>query len=211
MDRAGEAPRRRLRSEERRREFVERAIELFAEEGFETSTRGLARALGVTQPLLYRYFPSKDDLIAEVYRTVFLDRWRPEWEALLGDRGRPLGDRLAEFYLSYLEVIYDRTWLRIYLHSGLGRVDTIRAYMDLVRRRVLDRIVTEARAEAGLPALPPRADEVELVWVFHGGLFYHGVRALIFENAASDDRTAMVRDAVEALVLGMRAKHAREA
>ncbi len=211
MDPIAERPRRRrLKSEDRRREFVARAVELFAAEGFESSTRGLARALGVTQPLLYRYFPSKEDLIEEVYRTVFLDRWRPEWEGLLGDRTRPLKERLVEFYLSYLAVIYDRTWLRIYLHSGLNRVDTIRAYMGLVRARVLERIVAEARAEAGLPGRPPREDEVELVWVVHGGLFYHGVRALIFENAPSDDRPAMVRDAVEALDLGLKAKLARE-
>lgn len=202
--------RRRLKSEERRQEFVARAIELFAEEGFETSTRGLAQALGVTQPLLYRYFPSKEDLVAEVYRTVFLDRWQPEWEVLLGDRSRPLRDRLVKFYASYVEVIYDPTWLRIYLHSGLNRVDTIRAYMGLVRRRVLERIVTEARAEAGLPEVPPRDDEVELVWIVHGGLFYHGVRALIFDNAASKDREVMIRDAVETLVCGMRAKLSRE-
>lgn len=211
MDPIAEAPRRRrLKSEDRRREFVARAVELFAAEGFDSSTRGLARALGVTQPLLYRYFPSKEDLIEEVYRTVFLDRWRPEWDALLGDRGRPLKERLAEFYLSYLEVIYDRTWLRIYLHSGLNRVDTIRGYMGLVRRRVIERIVAEARAEAGLPERAPREDEVELAWVVHGGLFYHGVRALIFENAPSDDRPTMVADAVEALVAGLRTKFARE-
>ncbi len=206
-----EPKRRRLKSEERRQEFVARAIELFAEDGFESSTRGLARALGVTQPLLYRYFPSKEDLVAEVYRTVFLDRWQSEWEVLLGDRSRPLRDRLVEFYNSYVQAIYDRTWLRIYLHSGLNRVDTIRAYMGLVRRRVLERIVTEARAEAGLPETPPRDDEVELVWIIHGGIFYHGVRALIFDNAASSDRELMIRDAVEALVCGMHAKLSREA
>jgi AcrR family transcriptional regulator len=206
-----EPKRRRLKSEERRQEFVARAIELFAEDGFESSTRGLARALGVTQPLLYRYFPSKEDLVAEVYRTVFLDRWQSEWEVLLGDRSRPLRDRLVEFYNSYVQAIYDRTWLRIYLHSGLNRVDTIRAYMGLVRRRVLERIVTEARAEAGLPETPPRDDEVELVWIIHGGLFYHGVRALIFDNAASSDREVMIRDAVEALVCGMHVKLSREA
>lgn len=203
--------RRRLSSEERRREFVARAMELFAEKGFESSTRGLARELGVTQPLLYRYFPSKEDLIGEVYRQVFLDRWRPEWEQLLGDRSLPLKERLNRFYLSYLEVIYDRTWLRIYLHSGLNRVDTIRAYMNLVRERVLERIVIEARAEAGLPDGPLRDDEVELVWVVHGGLFYHGVRALIFENAPLEDRSVMVRDAVEMLEHGLRAKFGRKA
>ena len=205
------APPRRRKSEERRQEFVTRAIELFAETGFEGSTRDLARALGVTQPLLYRYFPSKEDLITEVYRTVFLDRWQPEWEALLRDRSRPLRDRLTEFYRSYAEVIHDQTWLRIYLHSGLNRVDTIRSYMDLVRSRILERIVWESRAEAGLPEAAPRDDEVELVWIVHGGLFYHGVRAVVFENPGPVDQPLMIRDAVEALVLGLQSKHRRDA
>ncbi len=57
-------PRKRMASEERRQEFLTKAIEFFAQEGFESSTRELARRLGVTQPLLYRYFPSKSDLIS---------------------------------------------------------------------------------------------------------------------------------------------------
>ena len=64
---------RRLSPDERRKEFVAKATEFFAEEGFAGGTRDLARRLGVTQPLLYRYFPSKDDLIKEVYRTVYLE------------------------------------------------------------------------------------------------------------------------------------------
>ena len=36
----------------------------------------------MTQPLLYRYFPSKDDLIKEVYRTVYLEPFDAGWESL---------------------------------------------------------------------------------------------------------------------------------
>ena len=46
--------RKRLSSTARRQDFIDQAIEFFAEEGFESSTRGLAKKLGVTQPLLYR-------------------------------------------------------------------------------------------------------------------------------------------------------------
>jgi AcrR family transcriptional regulator len=81
-----EPKRRRLPSAERREEFILKAIDFFAEEGFESSTRGLARKLGVTQPLLYRYFPSKEDLISEVYDAVYVQRWQPEWGELLADR-----------------------------------------------------------------------------------------------------------------------------
>lgn len=164
--------RRRLPSDERRQEFVTRAVEFFAEEGFESSTRGLAKRLGVTQPLLYRYFPSKEDLIQEVYETVYVNRWRPEWADLIADRSRPLSDRLNAFYRAYTEVIFNREWMRIYLFSGLKGVDINRRYMQLVRQRILEPIVREARAEAGLPEAEPRDDEVEFAWVMHGGIFY---------------------------------------
>src|SRR3954463_13407701 len=98
----------RLSPDDRRREFVARATEFFSEQGFGGGTRDLARRLGVTQPLLYRYFPSKDDLIREVYRTVYLEPLDPGWEKLLPDRSRPIRDRLREFYNAYTDVIFSR-------------------------------------------------------------------------------------------------------
>jgi AcrR family transcriptional regulator len=74
---------KRLSPDDRRKEFVAKATEFFSEEGFGGGTRDLARRLGVTQPLLYRYFPSKDDLIKEVYRTVYLEPLDTGWEKLL--------------------------------------------------------------------------------------------------------------------------------
>ena len=198
--------RRRLPSDERRKEFVTRAVEFFAEEGFESSTRGLAKRLGVTQPLLYRYFPSKEDLIHEVYETVYVNRWQPEWATLIGDRSRPLADRLNEFYNAYTDVIFNREWMRIYLFSGLKGVDINRRYMQLVRQRILEPIVREARAEAGLPEAAPRDDEVEFAWVMHGGIFYYGVRDLIYESCVSADKAQVIADAVAAFLHGLAAK-----
>src|SRR5215471_15044165 len=57
----------RMKGEERRAAIVREAIRLFAESGFRgTTTRQLAQALGVTEPVLYQHFPSKDDL----YRAI---------------------------------------------------------------------------------------------------------------------------------------------
>src|SRR5260221_14131993 len=99
------AKQKRLSPHDRSKEFVAKATEFFSEEGFGGGTRALARRLGVTQPLLYRYFPSKDDLIREVYRTVYLDPLETGWERLLTDRARPLRDRLLEFYRAYTDAI----------------------------------------------------------------------------------------------------------
>lgn len=198
--------RQRLPSAERREDFINQAVAFFAEEGFESSTRGLAKKLGVTQPLLYRYFPSKDDLISEVYDAVYVKRWKPEWEPILRDRSRPLQDRLNEFYNVYTDVIFNRQWMRIYLFSGLKGVDINRRYMQLVRQRILEPILIEARAEFGLPEEPPRDCEVEFSWIMHGGIFYYGVRDLIYESTVSTDKERVIADAMEAFMAGLRVK-----
>jgi AcrR family transcriptional regulator len=173
-------------------------------------TRELARRLGVTQPLLYRYFPSKDELIREVYRTVYLDPLEAEWEQLLADRSKPLRDRLQEFYRAYTDVIFTRKWLRIYLYSGLKGLDINRRYVAVVRDKILTRVVRECRHEAGLPAQGrPTASEIELAWVFHSGIFYYGVRKFIYEAPVLEDKERMIGDAIAAFLAGYQRVFAR--
>ena len=194
---------KRLSPDDRRREFVAKATEFFAEEGFDGGTRDLARRLGVTQPLLYRYFPSKDDLIKEVYRAVYLDPLDPGWEKLLADRSRPIRDRLREFYNAYTNVIFTRTWLRIYFYSGLKGLDINRWYIGLVQDKILARIIKELRHEAGLPAHSrPTAAELELAWVFQSGIFYYGVRKYMFESPVLEDKQRVIGDAVDVFLAG---------
>jgi AcrR family transcriptional regulator len=194
---------KRLSFEDRRRDIVTQATEFFSEEGFGGGTRDLARQLGVTQPLLYRYFPSKDDLIKEVYRTVYLEPLDSSWEALLTDRARPLRDRLQRFYLSYTGVIFTRKWLRIYLYSGLKGLDINRWYIGIVNDKILTPIVRECRHQSGLdPRGKPTAPELEMAWVFHSGIFYYGVRKYIYESPVLEDQGQMIRDSVDAFLAG---------
>ncbi len=194
---------RRLSPDDRRKEFVAKATEFFAEEGFGGGTRALARRLGVTQPLLYRYFPSKDDLIREVYRTVYLEPFDSGWEKLLSDRTRPIRERLKEFYDAYTEVIFSREWLRIYLYSGLKGLDLNRSYVTIVRDKILSRIIRECRYEVGLPAQnKPSAAELEMAWVFHSGIFYYGVRKFIYEAPVLESKQQMIGDAVNVFLAG---------
>jgi AcrR family transcriptional regulator len=197
------AKQRRLSPDDRRREFVAKATEFFSEEGFGGGTRALARRLGVTQPLLYRYFPSKDDLIKEVYRTVYLDPLDTGWEKLLADRSRPLRERLLEFYRAYTDAIFTRKWLRIYLYAGLKGLDINRWYVGMVRDKILSRLIRECRHEAGLALQSkPTAAEIELAWVFHGGIFYYGVRKYIYESPVLEDKEQMISDALDVFLAG---------
>src|SRR4030088_10535 len=197
------AKQKRLSPEDRRQECVAKATEFFSEQGFGGGTRDLARRLGVTQPLLYRYFPSKDDLIKEVYRTLYLEPLDPGWEKLLTDRSRPIRDRLQEFFNAYTKGIFTRKWLRIYLYSGLEGLDINRRYLRVVQDKILTRIIRECRHEAGLPAQnKPTAAELEMAWVFHSGIFYYGVRKYIYESPVLEDKEQMIRDALDAFLAG---------
>jgi len=52
---------------ERKRAIVEAAMPLFARKGYaETTTKDLAQAAGVSEPLLYKHFPSKEALYHEI-------------------------------------------------------------------------------------------------------------------------------------------------
>lgn len=199
----GQAKQKRLAPDDRRQEFIAKATEFFSEHGFAGGTRELARRLGVTQPLLYRYFPSKDELIREVYQAVYLDPLDNRWEQLLADRSKPLRDRLQQFYRVYTDVIFTRKWLRIYLYSGLKGLDINRRYVAIVRDKILSRIIKECRHEAGLSTQRrPSAPELEFAWVFHSGIFYYGVRKYIYEAPVLADKDRMISDAIAAFLTG---------
>ena len=194
---------RRLSPDDRRTEIIVKATEFFSEEGFGGGTRALARKLGVTQPLLYRYFPSKDDLIREVYRKVYLEPLKTGWDKELSDRSRPLRVRLQAFYETYTNTIFTRRWLRIYLYSGLKGLDMNRWYVGMVRDKILARIIRECRHEAGLAVQSkPTAAELELAWVFHGGIFYYGVRKYIYDAPVFEDKSQMISDALDIFLAG---------
>jgi AcrR family transcriptional regulator len=196
--------RRRLSPEDRRRDILQAATIFFSEEGFNGGTRELAQKLGVTQPLLYRYFPSKDHLIKEVYRTVYLERWDPRWDKLLTDRTQPIRMRFEEFYRAYTDVIFTREWMRIYLFSGLKGLDINRWYLDVVQKKILNRIIQEYRHEAGLPPQKkPSAVELELAWAFHSGIFYYGMRKLIYEAPVLKDKNQVISVTLNVFLMGI--------
>ena len=67
----------RLSAEERREAIVKAALPLFARKGFaNTTTRELAEAADVSEALIYKHFPSKESLYAEIQNTGCKDKDR---------------------------------------------------------------------------------------------------------------------------------------
>jgi AcrR family transcriptional regulator len=198
-------PRRaRISPQERHKEFVRKAVELFSEVGFEAGTRELAQRLGVTQPLLYRYFPSKDDLIAAVYREIYVDRWKPQWREGLLDESRPIRERILAFYEDYTDTIFTPEWLRIYLFAGLRGVDINKRYTTTVEHEIIRPIALATRKAFGLKDTEPvTAEELELFWTLQGGIFYYGVREVVYGFKMPVDRQTMIRNSVDTFLEGV--------
>lgn len=82
----------RMRAKDRRRQLLEVAAELFAARGYRgTTTAELARAAGITEPILYRHFDNKLDLfvtlIDEVGKEV-INSWQVALKGVRDPRKR---------------------------------------------------------------------------------------------------------------------------
>jgi AcrR family transcriptional regulator len=95
----------RLDGEVRRAQIVEVARRLFAEYGYrQTTTRQLARAVGVSDALMYRHFESKDDVLRAVVDQGVAG-FAAMREAAGAGRDRPLAERMTILGQAFLDVL----------------------------------------------------------------------------------------------------------
>lgn len=202
--------RRRLPRKEREKLIVAEAIRFFAEVGFEGQTRALADRLGVTQPLLYRYFPDKDALIERVYKEVFLNGWEPRWIAMLQDRSRPLADRLIDFYRAYTKANFSYERVRLFMFAGLKDGSIASRYMNHVRDQLFLPLCEELRAEFGLESTAPISlEEIEMVAGLHGAIAYVGVRRWVYNAQTPADPEPVFIELVRTYLAGIKDSYRR--
>lgn len=184
----------RLPAAERRALILEKAFAFFSEYGLTAQTRGLADACGVSQRLLYSIFPNKSALIGAVYDANIAGPFQAIWFVHLRDRSKPLEQRLCEFYQEYYDTILTRKWLRLFLYASLAEVKTAPTYIAAIIKTLLETVVEEAAADAGLPMPSDRPLIQELGWVLHGNVSHLAIRRHIYH-----DRTSVPVDRVIAL------------
>jgi AcrR family transcriptional regulator len=136
---------------ERERHIVDGAIAFFAEHGLDAQMRELAGAIGVTHTLVYHYFPTKRALVDRVYQDVFAGRWKPEWEALLDDRGIEVEEKLVRFYVEYARTVLTRDFVRIIVFSGLTTAAFPNRFFELLGERLFPRLIRETRRASRQP------------------------------------------------------------
>lgn len=195
----------RLPASERRELILKKAFEFFSEYGLTAQTRGLADACGVSQRLLYSVFPSKSALISAVYDANIAGPFKAIWFVQLRDRSKPLEQRLREFYQEYYDTILTRNWLRLFLYASLAEVEIAPTYIAAIIRTLLETIVEEAVADAGLALPPDRALVQELGWALHGNVSHLAIRRHIYRDRTSVAVEQVIGIHVTAFLAGIKA------
>lgn len=172
--------RTRMTSQDRRRQILDKAADFFSQYGLTAQTRGLAAACGISQRLLYRYFPTKEVLLDEVYRSAIAGPFKAVWFSELADRNKSLEDRLIYFYKDYFATIFTSRWLRLFMYASLAEVGMAPNYTSSMILQLLEMIVVEAAREQDV-AIPFAKDvQHEIGWTLHGALSHYAIRRHIY-------------------------------
>src|SRR5450432_588091 len=163
----------RLSANERRQAIIKEAIRLFSEKGFRgTTTRELALAVGVSEPVIYQHFATKKDLYAaiiesksqEVHEAVGF--WT---EAKSGDDHvafTALGRLIWRWYED------DRTLTRLLFFSALEGHELSDMFFTRHAAGFLEAVSTHIRARIKAGAFRP-LDPETLAWSFIGMVAHH--------------------------------------
>jgi AcrR family transcriptional regulator len=186
--RSGPVP--RLPPAQRKAMILARATEFFAEYGLTAQTRALAEACGIAQRLLYRYFPSKAALLAEVYEAAIIAPFKAVWLVQLKDRSQPLEKRLNTFYRNYVSAVLTRKWLRLFLYASLAEARMAPDYIQAIIMEMLETIVAEAAHEQRVTVPRDRALVHEIGWVLHGAVSHFAIRRHLYDasQAIAEER-----------------------
>ena len=150
----------RLPVDDRRRQLLERATELFATHGYdELSMAKLARAAGISKPLVYHYFPSKKVL----FEAALAQAAEAPLRRLDAERSGSPADQLG----AGLDALLG--WIE---HNGAAYEKLVRSAGIPDVRELVER-VREATAQRILAALAPDGPPAPtLRAAVHGWLWY---------------------------------------
>jgi AcrR family transcriptional regulator len=125
----------RLQVDERRRQLLDAGAALFAEHAYEEiSMRDIARAAGVSKPLLYHYFPSKIDLFKASVAEKAAELQRVIEPASAGTAFEQLS-RTLDAYLAWIEANIV-TWSK--LVQSAAALPEARELVEGFRERTMD-------------------------------------------------------------------------
>jgi len=173
----------RLAAEERSRAILEATLDLFARAGHAgTTTRAIARAAGVSEALVFKHFPTKDDLyrailemkIAESERGLRIDAavQAQSDEAFLLHIARSLMQRMDT----------DDSFLRLLVRSALDGHDLAQEFRRARGERVYAFVEDRLRRRARRSRRRAAVDPALAARIFYGMIFNSMMGRRVFQD-----------------------------
>lgn len=194
----------RLPAAARRAQLLETAAELFAEHGYARATTSqLAKAAGVTEPIIYRHFGSKRDLFIALVKQTSQETVK-FWEEQLNAAQTP-ADRLStlvdgnpmvhpRFQNAYRVILQAITEV-----GDSGIADALREHMDTVHAFLAREIESGQAAHKVTARYSPELIAWLLIDV---GLGFGVLSAWGVEGHGTDAKGKHVSDAIKRMLLG---------
>ena len=192
VETAGALARRRMPAGERREAILEAAAELFADQGFDASTRTLAGRLGITQAALYKHFDSKDAIVAALFERGSPPGDTIDWRGELSGEQPALEASLGALYARFVNGIRG-TAMRLFVRAGLDGLGQPGRRGAALTGAILEPVVGALRCAAGLPSLadrPMQHEEREIAMGLHGAVVFLAVRKHVYRMPMPDDLSA---------------------
>ena len=180
----------RLQVDERRKQLLEQATQLFATHGYdELSMAKIAREAGVSKPLLYHYFPNK----RELFEAVLGQAAEEHLARVRTDESLPPAEQLTSALSSFLTWIDENKGAYEKLMRSAG-IPEVRELIDRVREDTAQQILRGIVPD-GPPPPKVRAavrgwlwymDGVNMDWVLEGDLTKDDVHGLLVGSLLGD-------------------------
>jgi AcrR family transcriptional regulator len=191
---------RRLTAPQRREQLIEVATKLFAKWGYEaTTTAAIAEAAGVTEPILYRHFDSKQELFVAIVRSVS-EQTMNHWREVIGDLDDPAEQirRIAGEFPEHVRHLSDAYHV---IHGALATsrdrkvVAVMKEHYGQIEKFFVHIITTGQANGVFRPQLEPKGPAWQLIMT---GIGY----AMVALNLQAPEQ-GLIKNAIESILRGM--------
>ncbi len=185
MDIILESTNTRMAGEERRRQILHKAMQLFSNKGFSgTTTKEIAAAAGVSEATVFKHFANKDELYSAILDHKACARSLPSPFEALAEKAAAKDDFGVFYTMAYNAITHhseDCAFLRLMLHSALEDHDLARTFFDSFVTKVyefLSEYIRSRQQDGAFRDVEPRI----AVRAFTGMFIQHSLNNILWDK-----------------------------
>jgi AcrR family transcriptional regulator len=194
----------RLPAAQRREQLLDTAAQLFAVRGYSGATTSeIAKAAGVTEPIIYRHFPSKRDMFIALIERTGAETLRL-WEHELATAKDP-GERVARLIGANPMLANKGKGIYRVIVQAMTEVEDpkIQEALDLHVQRLHDFLSEQIRLAQETGKVRKRYSPQITAWaLIDMGLGYGVLSAMGITRHGADDEGVSIRELLTELMLG---------